>query len=143
MTCLADYTYEDVQPMEPTVYPSVYITLKINYPVFTILTCHTMLALVGSSSFYILYQILNHLNIFYELIHIVSNVKNKGTYMRMWFTRDRVSLFFFHAYLLSIVSETLWVGGMAAEYCACLYFYTHYEIIKTINSSHTFRFLSR
>lgn len=143
MTCLANYRYEDVYPMERIVYPNLFFTLKLNYPIFTILSCHAILAFVDSSTIYMVYQILNHMSIFYELSSLVPTVKNKDMYMRMWLTRDRVSLIFFHVYLLALFPETRWVGGMAAEYCACLYFYTHYTILETINRSHTFRFVSR
>jgi E3 ubiquitin-protein ligase DOA10 len=153
-SCLAEYDREASHSIETIQQPHIFVMIKIKYPLFSILLCHWILILMFNTSrsiiyltdtniFYIFYQVINQLYVFYELSGLVYHVKNKYMYMKMWLARDRVMLMFLHSYLLATLPETVWIGGMAAEYVACLYFYTHYKILETINRNYTFRFLSR
>jgi hypothetical protein len=153
-TCLTEYDREASHSIESLYIPHIFVLIKMNHPLFSILLCHWVLILSFNTArglvslndtklFYICYQVINQLFVFYELSGLVYHVKNKYMYMKMWLTRDRVMLMFLHSYLLATLPETAWIGGMAAEYVACLYFYTHYKILETINRNYTFRFLSR
>lgn len=153
-TCLTEYDREGSHSIENIYLPHVFIAVKINHPLFLIVLFHWILILtfnttrpilffVNSTTFYTWYQVINHLFVFYELSGLLYNIKNKLMYGRMWLTRDRLALLFLHSYLLATLPETVWVGGIAAEYCSCLYFYTHYKILEEINRNYTFRFLSR
>jgi hypothetical protein len=152
-TCLTVYDRQGSHSIEFIYFPHVIIVGRMNYPLLLSLLVHWILILtfnttrpiffVSSTAFYSSYQVINHLFIFYELSGLIYKVKNKVMYARMWLTHDRVMLFFLHSYLLATLPETPWVGGVAAEYCTCLYFYTHYKILEEINRNYTFRFLSR
>ncbi len=153
-SCLTEYDREASHSIESLHTPHIFVLIKMNHPLFSILLCHWILILMfnisGSIIYltdtklcYICYQVINQLYVFYELSGIIYHVKNKYMYMKMWLTRDRVMLMFLHSYLLATLPETTWIGGMAAEYVVCLYFYTHYKILETINRNYTFRFLSR
>ncbi len=153
-TCLTEYVREASHSVEAIQYPHIHIMLRINNPPLFILLFHWFLTLSFNVSrdillrfdtkiLYVYYQFLNHIFIFYELSGLIYGVKNKRMYVKLWLTRDRVALIFLHSYLLATLPETVWIGGVAAEYVACLYFYTHYKILETINRNYTFRFLSR
>ena len=153
-TCLTEYDRQDSHSIEFIHFPHIFISVKINHPLFSLLLIHWILILTfntlrpilffaDSSAFYIWYQMINHLFVFYELSGLIYKVKNKLMYVRVWLAHDRVMLFFLHSYLLATLPDTSWVGGVAAEYCTCLYFYTHYKILEAINRNYTFRFLSR
>ena len=153
-TCLTEYVREGSHSIEFLYFPHISIAVKMNYPLFSFVLFHWILILVfntirpilffvDSTTFYVSYQVINHLFVFYQLSLLVYTVKNKGMYARLWLTHDRMMLFFLHSYLLATIPETTWLGGMAAELCTCLYFDTHYKIIETINRNYTFRFLSR
>ncbi len=153
-TCLTEYDRQDSHVIESINLPHILIMFKTNHPFFASVLSHWILILSfnttkgvfplsDTNAFYICYQIINHLFVFYELSIVIYRVKNKSFYARMWLTRDRLTLLFLHSYLLVTLRETAWAGGIAAEYCLCLYFYTHYKILETINRKYTFRFLSR
>jgi E3 ubiquitin-protein ligase DOA10 len=153
-SCLSEYDREGSHSIESLHTPHIFVLIKMNHPLFSILVCHWILILMFNTSrsiisltdtnlFYICYQVVNQLYVFYELSGLVYHVKNKYMYMKMWLTRDCIMLMFLHSYLLATLPETTWIGGMAAEYVTCLYFYTHYKILETINRNYTFRFLSR
>lgn len=153
-TCLTEYVYETSNRNEDFYIPHVIMFLKMKRPLFWILVYHWILLLTFNTLkiiislpdtyyFYIFYQVINTIYIYYTLSALVFRVKNKHMYMKMWLARDRVILIFLHSYLLATLPETMWIGGMAAEYLGCLYFYAHYEILETINRNYTFRFLSR
>jgi hypothetical protein len=153
-TCLTVYDRQGSHSIEFIYFPHICIAVKMNHPLLSLMLFHWILILtfntikpillfVDSSAFYNWYQIINHLFVFYELSGLIYKVKNKVMYVSMWLTHDRVMLFFLHSYLLATLPETAWIGGVAAEYCLCLYFYTHYKILEEINRCYTFRFLSR
>jgi E3 ubiquitin-protein ligase DOA10 len=149
--CLTEYS-QQYGTTELLTAPHACITLRLNYPLFTILFHNWALILmmqntqgflkVPTQAYYLLYQTINHIFMFYHLAAMIREVKKKQVYVRQWLTPDRLFLLFLHAYLVATLPETTWIGGAAADYCICLYFYAHRQILESMNRSYTIRFIS-
>jgi hypothetical protein len=149
--CLDVYQRRDSVKVEDISPFSYFMNLKLKSP-FTIIiaTQCTLFTIIYSEMtpwkplhLYSLYQILNHICHFYYLSSVVRKIKNKKLYNQQWVSISRIILMMLHSYLLFTLPSTAWIGGIASEYCLCIYFYEHLHIINEINNKHTFYFVSR
>jgi len=149
-------TRDNITREEIVISPFMVVKLKSPFIVIIISHCTFFIATnfdisiqlmeinsLKTMDFYIIYQVMNNIFHLFYFFTVVSKIQNKKLYFTHWLTVSRCILLFLHIYLIMTLPITVFLGGVASEYCICLYFYEHLNIVNEINEKEGFQFISR
>ncbi len=90
---------------------------------------------------YIFVQLMFHGLQIGKLSYFIYKIQNQRRYWRLWLQNRRIVLPLVHLFIATKLQQTLFIGGVAADICMCIYFYEHLAIVQAINDRRSFMFV--